>query len=216
MAFIDELKHNKVIAIVRGIEPQYMNDLAKALYAGGIRMVECTFNQKEPESWKVTAESIKDMRLSSQDDMIVGAGTVLTVEQLHLAADAGAQFFVSPNLNENVIAEAKRLGMGSLPGVLTPSEAVSAYEAGADAVKLFPAGSMGAGYLKAIRAPLSHIPIVVVGGIDASNIADFMKAGAIGAGVGGHLAKKELIISRKYDVIEQEALKLINAVNQTE
>ena len=148
--------------------------------------------------------------------MIVGAGTVLTIDQLHLAKDAGAAYYVSPNLNMNVIAEAKRLGLGALPGVLTPSEAVAAYEAGADAVKLFPAGSMGAGYLKAIRAPLSHIPIVVVGGIDAGNVAEFIKAGAIGAGVGGHLAKKELIISGQFDVIEREAKKLVEAANKVE
>ena len=216
MAFIDVVKKNKVIAIVRGVEQQYMYGLSKALYAGGIRIIECTFNQKDSTSWEQTSESIRIMKKSSPDDLIVGAGTVLTIEQLHMATDADAAFYVSPNLNAHVIEEAKRLGVGALPGVLTPSEAEVAFEAGADAVKLFPAGTMGVGYLKAIRAPLSHIPIVVVGGIDANNVAEFMKAGAIGAGVGGHLAKRELIISGRYDIIEQEARKLVNAVNQVE
>lgn len=213
MAFVDIIERHKVIAIVREIERQYMKDLMNALYAGGIRMVECTFNQKEPNTWGETINSINCINKNAPDDLLVGAGTVLSIDQLHMAMDAGASFYVSPNLNINVLNEAKRLAIGTLPGVMTSTEMVNAYDAGADAVKLFPAGNMGVGYLKAIRAPLSHIPVVVVGGIDANNAADYISAGAIGAGVGGHLAKRELITTEQFDVIEQEARKLLNAVN---
>ena len=212
MAFLDLVKEHGVVAIVRGIAPEYMMDLAQALHRGGICLLECTFNQKDPDSWKGTLDSIAKVGKAFGDSMVVGAGTVLSLDQLHMTLDAGGKFFVSPNVDVKVIGDAKRLGMGALPGIMTPSEAVMAHDAGADAVKLFPAGNLGPGYLKAMRAPLSHIDFLAVGGVDEKNVAEYIRAGAIGAGVGGNLAKKALIEAGKFDEIEACARALVEAV----
>ena len=130
---------------------------------------------------------------------------MLTLEQLHMAKEAGARYIVTPSVNVNVIKEAKSLGLVTMPGALTPTEAVTAYEAGADFVKIFPAGAMGPKYLKDVRAPLSHIPFLAVGGIGADNVSDFMKAGAVGVGVGGMLTDRKLIEAGAWDQIADYA-----------
>ena len=110
-----------------------------------------------------------------------------------IAREAGAQFIVSPNTDRPIIHAIKALGLLAFPGAMTPTEAQRAYAAGADAVKIFPAGALGPSYLKALASPLSHIPFLAVGGIDDTNIAGFLRAGAIGAGVGGNLVNREWI-----------------------
>ena len=126
-------------------------------------------------------------------DAVVGAGTVMTPEQAEAARAAGACFAISPNTDTEVIRAVKRLGMVSVPGALTPTEIVTAYNAGADIVKVFPAGTMGVEYFKQIKAPLSHIPLAAVGGLSHKNAADFASAGAAAFGISGSLYDKKLI-----------------------
>lgn len=197
---------NKIIAIARGLSKEEMTDTAQALYDGGIRLVEVTFNQSSLTCIKDTAVSIKAIYQKMGDKMCVGAGTVMTINQAQAAVGAGAKYIISPNMDREVIEETKRLGALSMPGAFTPSEAVNAYRMGADYVKLFPAGLLGIDYIKALRAPISHIPIIAVGGIDANNISDFLSSGINGVGIGSSLVNLKLIKEDRWD----ELIKLAN------
>ncbi len=198
---MEMVRRDKLIAIVRGLGREHMLALADALIAGGITMIEVTFNQAKPDSWADTQKAIRSIADEFDGAVVPGAGTVMTKEQANMSKDAGAQYVVAPNVDEVVIREAKRLGMYAFPGALTPSECQAAHLAGADAVKLFPAGDLGPKYLKAIRAPLSHIHFLAVGGVNEKNAADFIKAGAIGLGVGGSLVNKEWIEAGAFEKI---------------
>lgn len=210
MEIMELIEQNRVIAIVRGMHPDQMAPLARALERGGIRMMEITFNQNAPETFQNTVNAIHTLSQNMRD-MAIGAGTVMTLEQLHMAADAGARYIISPDVNPALIAETKRLGLTSLPGAMSPTEIVTAWNAGADAVKVFPIGDLGVGYLKAIRAPLSHIPLIAVGGVNERNCADFLRAGAIGVGVGGQLVNREWIDAGEFYKIASFAGKIAQA-----
>ena len=205
----DEIKRlvyeGRIIAIIRGFAPETCLRLAEAYAKGGIRLVEITFAQNAPETWKDTAAAIGAIRERFAGDVRVGAGTVLTEEQLTMCEQAGGEYMITPNVKTDLIRECVRRGLVAMPGALTPSEAVEAWEAGAGFVKIFPAGSLGPGYVKAIRAPLSHIPFLAVGGITPDNVADFMRTGCVGAGVGGTLSNKEWIAAGEWDKIAETA-----------
>jgi len=198
-----------IVAIIRGFGPETCLRLAEAYARGGINMVEVTFNQNAPETWKDTATAIRAIKAGFGGDVKVGAGTVLTEEQLGICEDAGGEFMVTPNVNPALIRKCVERGLTAMPGAMTPSEAVEAYDAGAGYVKIFPAGVLGPGYIKAIKAPLSHIPLLAVGGIGPDNIADFIKAGCVGAGVGGNLTNKEWINAGEWDKITAVARALV-------
>ena len=203
------VRQGRIIAIIRGFAPDVCLRLAEAYAKGGIRLVEVTFSQKAPETWKDTAAAIRAIRERFGGDMRVGAGTVLTEEQLTMCEESGGEYMITPNVNTGLIRECVRRGLVAMPGAMTPSEAVEAWEAGASFVKIFPAGSLGPGYVKAIRAPLSHIPFLAVGGIGPDNVADFMKVGCVGAGVGGNLTNKEWIAAGEWDRIVEVARRLV-------
>ncbi len=200
----------RIVAIIRGFAPDTCLRLAEAYSAGGIRLVEVTFNQKAPETWKDTAAAIRAIRERFGGHVRAGAGTVLTEEQLSMCIDAGGEYMITPNVKPELIRSCVRQGLVAMPGALTPSEAVDAWEAGAAFVKIFPAGSLGAGYVKALRAPLAHIPMLAVGGITAENVADFMRVGCVGAGVGGNLTNKEWIAAGAWDKIADTARQLVS------
>jgi len=210
---IDAILNGKLIAIVRGMDEEQIVPIAEAIRAGGIKMLEVTFNQSKPESFEATARSIKAIRNAFGEEGFAGAGTVLTLEQLRLAAEAGAQYIISPDTNPDIIMKTRELGLVSIPGAMTPGECVVAHNAGADFVKLFPLGNLGAGYLKAIRAPLSHIRFLGVGGINDKNAAEFLAARAAGFGVGGNLVNKEWIDAGRFDLITSLAAKYVEAVS---
>ena len=211
-SIIDLIEKEKIIAIVRGAEPEQCEAVAKALYAGGIRLMEITYDQKRPESWQATANAIGALAREYEGRMFVGAGTVTSPELVELTAKAGGAFIISPDTDVAVIKKTRELGLVSMPGAMTPSEIKTAHNAGADFVKLFPVGSLGAGYLKAVKAPLSHIKIMAVGGVNEENAAEFLKAGAAGLGVGGNLAKKAWIEAGEYDRLTAAAKALVEAV----
>lgn len=204
---IDLVLQSRVIAIVRGLDGGF-EPLAQAMYDGGIRAIEVTFNQKDPSQWGKTTGAIRAIKETMGDKMAVGAGTVTSVELVELAREAGAQFIVSPDTDPAVIRRTRELGMVSMPGALTPSEIKQAHEAGADFVKVFPAGTPGAGYIKAIRGPLNHIRMLAVGGVNEKNAAEYIQAGCVGVGVGGNLVNKEWIANGDYGKIEALAREL--------
>jgi 2-dehydro-3-deoxyphosphogluconate aldolase / (4S)-4-hydroxy-2-oxoglutarate aldolase len=209
---LEKILEGKIIAIVRGISSSKIVGLVQAMLDGGISCVEVTFDQSSEEKAEDTLVSISKIKEYFGDKIMVGAGTVLTKEQLHRAVAAGAEYIISPNVDIEVIKETKRLGKISIPGALTPSEAVSAYNAGADIVKLFPAGIFGASYIKAVKAPLNHIPFAAVGGVSPANIAEFMKAGAVGVGVGGNLVSHKLVNEGRFDEITAIAKEYTDAI----
>lgn len=211
---IKEIFRQKIIAIIRGADEQQALAAAKALYAGGIALVEVTFNQKTPETFVHTTNAIRAIRDQMGDRMLVGAGTVTSTELVKLAADAGASYIISPDTDEAVISETKRLGLVSLPGAYTPTEAKRAYNAGADFVKLFPCVGDAPAYIKALCGPLNHIPFLAVGGVTADNAADFLKAGAVGIGVGGSLVNKKWLDDGLYSKITEEAKRFVANISK--
>ena len=195
----------RIVAIVRGFAPDVCLRLAEAYLRGGVRLVEVTFNQKAPGTWADTASAISAIKARFGGEMHVGAGTVLTEDQLSMCEQAGGEYMITPNVNAALIRSCVAKGLVAMPGALTPSEAVVAWDAGASFVKIFPAGTLGPGYVKAVRAPFSHIPFLAVGGVSAENVGDFMRAGCVGAGVGGNLTNKEWIAAGAWDRIADAA-----------
>ena len=202
----------KIVAIVRGFDPETVLELATAYVAGGVRCIEVTFDQTSVENQKRTAETIRLLKDTMGDDLCVGAGTVMTPEQVRMAAEAGAEYMISPNVDEDVIRETKRLGKVSIPGEMTPSEIAYAHKMGADIVKLFPANEVGLSYIKAIKAPLKHIPLMATGGVRPANAADYLAAGSSALGVGGDLVNKTWIAAGEFDKIAQAAKAYMDAV----
>lgn len=209
---IEQIEKEKLIAIVRGVESSQCMKVARALYEGGVRLMEVTYDQRRTESWGRTAEAIANMREEFDGRMLIGAGTVTSVELVELTHDHNGQYIISPDTNIDVIRRTRELDMVSLPGAMSPTEIMTAYRAGADFVKLFPAGELGAGYLKAIRAPISHVKLMAVGGINENNAADFLRAGAVGLGVGGNLAKRAWIDAGEYDKLTAAAKAMVEAI----
>jgi 2-dehydro-3-deoxyphosphogluconate aldolase/(4S)-4-hydroxy-2-oxoglutarate aldolase len=214
MTPLEYVQQRKIVAIVRGLAPEYLVRLGHAFEEGGIGLMEVTYNQRDPASWKDTANAIEAVEKEFGDRLLVGAGTVITPEQVRLTYEAGGHYLVTPTTQPEIIRMGKALGLGLYPGALTPTEILTAYEAGADAVKVFPVSTLGPGYIKAVKAPLSHIPLMAVGGVNEKNAADFMKAGCVGLGVGGNLVNKEWIESGQWDKITALAKEFMKAVNE--
>ena len=198
---LDRILEGKIVAIVRGIPSDEVVGLAEALVKGGISCIEVTFDQSSAEKARDTLKAISNMRQALGDRVCVGAGTVMSVEQVEAAAAAGAEYMISPNTNAAVIKRTKELNKVSIPGAMTPSEVAEAYELGADIVKMFPAGILGCAYIKAVKAPLKHIPVTAVGGVNPGNCADFIRAGAVGVGVGGNLVSPQLVREGRFEEI---------------
>lgn len=209
---ITQIEAHKIIAIVRGVDPAACVKVAQALYDGGIRLMEITFNQKDPSTFAATAASISALRTEYEGRMCIGAGTVLSVQQAEQAAAAGAQYIISPDADPEVIRRTCALGLVSIPGAMTASEIKAAHNAGADFVKLFPISELGPGYVRALRAPLGHIRMLAVGGVNEHNAADFLRAGACGLGVGGNLANREWIAAGAFEKITQTAQALVESI----
>jgi 2-dehydro-3-deoxyphosphogalactonate aldolase len=191
-----------LIAILRGIEPREAVSIAEALHAGGFLCVEVPLNS--PDALK----SIAKMRAQFEGKLLVGAGTVLNTAEVADAHAAGAEFMVSPNTQPAVIHSTKDRGLLSIPGFLTPSEAFAAIEAGADALKLFPAESASPSVLRALKAVIpKSFPILPVGGITPSNMSAFVEAGAAGFGIGSALYKPGITAAS----VQERAAAFVNA-----
>ena len=210
-AVIERIRAGRIIAILRGVPQEKLGFIADALYEGGVRAIECTFDHRREDCVAANARMIAYLARHAGETMDVGSGTALTEEEVNATVEAGGRFVISPNVNADVIRETARLGAVSIPGAMTPTEIVSAWEAGAHFVKLFPAGELGAGFVKAVRAPLSHIPMLAVGGVTPENIPEFMKAGICGFGIGSPLLPKADIEAGSYAAITERARRFMAA-----
>ncbi|MCR5535826.1 MAG: bifunctional 4-hydroxy-2-oxoglutarate aldolase/2-dehydro-3-deoxy-phosphogluconate aldolase [Succinivibrio sp.] len=203
---------HKLVAISRQIYGQGLLSAAKILVDNGIHLLEITFDQNSPDCLQDTAAAIALIKEQLGDKICVGAGTVMSVEQARAAKDAGADFALAPNVDVEVIAQLRKLQLVAVPGALTPSEIALAYKAGADIVKVFPVANLGFEYLKAIRGPLNHIPLMAVGGVNADNVSDFLKAGCCSAGIGSNLLSRKKVDAGDFEQIKRSAAQLVAAV----
>ena len=206
------IRNERLIVIVRGVKSEQLIPLAEAMYEGGVRLLEVTYsaNGKVPD--EETAKNIGALVEHFGDRMQIGAGTVLTEKQVALTAAAGGKYIISPNANPAVIAATRKAGLVSIPAAYTPTEIEAAYECGADFVKLFPVTSLGPSYVKAVRGPLNHIPLLAVGGVDLSNLADYAKAGVSGFGIGGNIVDKRMLETGDYAAITDLAKRYVSTV----
>ena len=201
------LAETRLVAIIRGMDPEICVKLAEAYVEGGIRLVEVTFDQTgDPRK---TIAAIRAIRERFAGKLHVGAGTVLTEAQLKAVIEAGGEFMVTPSVNPALIRMCVAAGLVAMPGAFTPSEIVAAHEAGADVVKIFPIRALGPQYVKDVLAPLKHISLMAVGGVNPDNAADYLKAGCVGVGAGGSLVNKEWIAAGEWSKIAAEARRFI-------
>jgi 2-dehydro-3-deoxyphosphogluconate aldolase/(4S)-4-hydroxy-2-oxoglutarate aldolase len=206
---LSHLLEHKLVAIIRGAAPDDLVHIVRALHAGGIRSVEITINSDKPLA------SIERVTGELGDDMMVGAGTVLDPETARAALLAGARFIISPTLNKKTIRMTKRYGAVSIPGAFTPTEILTAYEHGADIVKVFPA-SLGAAYFKDVKGPLPHIPLMPTGGVTLENIPDFQRAGAAAFGLGSALVNTSQPVTDDYlRQLTDKARQFVQAISPT-
>ena len=209
---INSVSNEKIIVIVRGVEKEKLIPLAEAMYAGGIRLLEITYSATGTPSDTETAEYIRMLSEHFEGRMYIGAGTVLTPEQVEYTAKAGGKVIISPDTNPEVIKKTREIGLVSMPGSLTPSEITLAARSGADFVKLFPITSLGVEYVKAVKAPLSHVRLLAVGGVNESNIPDYLKAGVDGFGLGSNIVDKKMINAGDWNGITELAKRYVALV----
>lgn len=191
MTTLSRILNHKIVAIIRGAQPDDILHIAHALFEGGVKLLEVTLNSPDALS------SISRIATRMNAEVFVGAGTVLDAEMAKAALDSGAQFIISPSLDMETIYATKQRGAISIPGAFTATEILSAYKNGGDIIKVFPA-SIGPAYFKDLRGPFPHIPLMPTGGVNLNNIQDFQKAGAVAFGVGSGLVDTSLKISDQY------------------
>jgi 2-dehydro-3-deoxyphosphogluconate aldolase/(4S)-4-hydroxy-2-oxoglutarate aldolase len=197
-----------VVAIVRLNSADNLSRVAEAIAAGGVRYIE--FTMTTPGALRIVEEA--SARFG--DEVIFGAGTVLDAETARAAILAGARFIVAPNFNPAVIEICNRYSIVSMPGALTPTEVMQAWDCGADVVKIFPANTFGPDYIKALLAPLPHVKLAPVGGVELNNVADFIRAGSACVGVGSSLVNNKLIASGDWAGLTERAKGFIEGVQK--
>jgi 2-dehydro-3-deoxyphosphogluconate aldolase/(4S)-4-hydroxy-2-oxoglutarate aldolase len=198
-----------VVAVVRAPSGEKLVDVAEALLNGGLDAIEITFTV--PRAHRVL-EQVAD-RLG--DRIVLGAGTVLDPETARTALLAGAEFLVTPTLNLEVIELCRRYDKPIMPGAFTPTEVLTAWEAGADVVKVFPSDCVGPKYIKALRGPLPQIRLMPTGGVNLDTAADFLRAGACALGVGGSLVESKAVAAGDMSRIESLARQFVEIVKKT-
>ncbi len=209
---IRAVSEEKLVVIVRGVARDKLIPLTEAMYAGGVSLLEITYSANGSVSDEETADSIKMLADHFKGRMFIGAGTVLTEKQVELTAKAGGGFIISPDTNVEIIKKTRELSLVSMPGALTPTEIMTAHNAGADFVKLFPIDNLGVGYVKAIKAPLSQIKMLAVGGVGLDNIPEYKKLGIAGFGIGSSIIDKNMIENGDFDGITALAKKYVDLI----
>lgn len=202
------IRDTGIVAVIRGATASSVIEIAKALAAAGVRAVEVAMNTSG------ALDMIQESREVMPHDVLLGAGTVLDGETARAAISAGASFILSPSLSPDVIRTCNRYSVAVIPGVLTPTEVVTAAEMGVKMVKVFPADSVGPSYIRALRGPLPHIEYMPVGGISLSNAGDFIRAGASALGVGGGLVSRSAVENGDFRQITEAAARFIEEVRQ--
>jgi 2-dehydro-3-deoxyphosphogluconate aldolase / (4S)-4-hydroxy-2-oxoglutarate aldolase len=202
---ISLLTNPGIIAIVRTQQAAQVAPLVEALLAGGIRAIEITMTTPN------ALAAIREASEKAGDRAVIGVGTVLDADTCRAAITAGAEFVVTPICRTELVAIAHAAGCPIMLGAYTPTEAQKAHEAGTDFVKIFPADGLGAGYIKALRAPLPHLRIVPTGGVDVQNVADFLKAGCAALGVGSALVSAKILQEADWAELTRRAAAFVNA-----
>jgi len=200
------IKESGVIAIIRMSESREIMEIAEALKKGGIRCIEI------PMTVSNALELIKEMASDTNSDSVIGAGTVLDPETARAAILVGAEYIVGPNTNFNVIQVCKRYAKVVIPGAFTPTEILNAWEAGADIVKVFPAGFFGPKYFSDLKGPFPEIDLMPTGGVQIDNAADFIRAGACAVTIGRDLLDKRAVAEGNFDLVTERAKKLIKNI----
>ena len=200
------IRETGIVAIVRGTGIESLLKIAEALSEGGVRVIEVTLNT--PGAIEMIAQLEKEFG----DEMLIGAGTVLDPETARSVILAGAKFVLGPTLNLDVSKLCKRYNTVYVPGVLTPTEIIKAWEAGAQLVKIFPAGALGSRYIKELRGPLPQVEMMPVGGVTVDNTAEFIKAGATALGIGGELVDRNAVEEGRFELLTEKARRFIEAV----
>ena len=197
-----------IVAIIRATSGEQLVNVARALYEGGIDIIEVTFTTPG------VVDVISAVRKEFGSKILLGAGTVLDPETARTAILAGAEFLVSPCVNLDIIKLGLRYDKLVMPGAYTPTEIVTAWEAGADVIKLFPADIGGAAYLKALNGPLPQIRLMPTGGVNRETLKDFVKAGACAVGLGGQLVEKEALERGNFERIRDLAAEYVQLMRQ--
>jgi 2-dehydro-3-deoxyphosphogluconate aldolase/(4S)-4-hydroxy-2-oxoglutarate aldolase len=205
---VREIEQGGVIAIVRFDRSEDLIQVAQAIRAGGVRAIE--FTMTTPNAIQIIQQSVREFG----EDVLLGAGTVLDAETARAAILAGAEFIVAPTLDPEVIEICRRYSKIVIPGAFTPTEILTAWECGADFVKVFPAEFGGPAYFRAVLAPLPQVKLVPVGGVSLETAGDFIRAGAAAVAVGSNLVKKSAIAAKRFDELTELARGFVAAVAQ--
>ncbi|NIN69775.1 MAG: bifunctional 4-hydroxy-2-oxoglutarate aldolase/2-dehydro-3-deoxy-phosphogluconate aldolase [Anaerolineae bacterium] len=197
-----------VVAIVRFDRPEELVEVARAIRAGGVDVIE--FTMTTPDALSILSASAEEFG----DEVLLGAGTVLDPETARAAILAGAKYIISPTLNPRMIELCRRYGVIAVPGAFTPTEILTAWELGADLVKVFPAGAMGPGYIKDIMSPLPQVRLLPTGGVSLSNAAQFIEAGAAAVAAGSSLVDKRAVAEKDFARLTEVASAFATAIRQ--
>jgi 2-dehydro-3-deoxyphosphogluconate aldolase/(4S)-4-hydroxy-2-oxoglutarate aldolase len=200
----ERLRHDRVVAILRGVPSTVVEPVVEALVAGGIRVVEITLDHPD------AGESLE--RLAARDDILLGAGTARTPGDVDVAAASGAAFVVSPATVPAVVVRCHEHGLPAIPGAFTPTEVETAWRLGAAVVKLFPGGGVGPAYIREVLAPLADVPLLVTGGVDERNARAFLDAGALAVGAGSSLAPRAAIAAGDWAAVTAAARSLTRSL----
>lgn len=209
---LEFIKNEGFVVISRKTDENKLSDILTALYEGGVRIIEFTFDPSDENTIQKTTSLIKKASEQMGEKMLIGAGTVIYESYVTAAYEARARFIVSPDFDGAIVKLTKNLGMLSIPGAYTPTECSMAYKCGADIVKLFPATEDKIPYLKNISVPLCHIPFMCTGGTNENNAGDFIRAGAVAVATGASILKSELIKSNDFNAVKKLAALHVSAV----
>ena len=199
MNVLNIIQKHKIVAIVRLDDLSTAQHITEALVEGGIRVIEFTLTNPD------AVKTIAAMRKTVDEAVAIGAGSVITVEQVRAVADAGAQFVVSPVSKQDVIAACLERNLPAMPGAFTPTEIQQAWEWGASVVKVFPANHLGKRYIKDVKAPLPHLRLMPTGGINVDNLCEFLDLGAFAVGVGSSLINNDAVADRDWNRLRKNA-----------
>ncbi|MEP6918384.1 MAG: bifunctional 4-hydroxy-2-oxoglutarate aldolase/2-dehydro-3-deoxy-phosphogluconate aldolase [Acidobacteriota bacterium] len=203
---VEAIEKARVVAVIRIKEPHKLQAVVDAISEGGIRALEVTM------SVPGAVELIRDLAPRMPPGFLFGAGTVLDAETVHRVVDAGAQFVVSPVSRRSVIDACRERGVPVMPGCFTPTEILDAWDAGADIIKVFPATTLGPGYLRDLRGPLPQVKLMPTGGVTLDNAGDWIRAGAVAVGVGTSLLDAKAVAAGDYGALRRNAERIVASV----
>ena len=212
MDVVAELKRSRFMVLARGVPKDVLVKGVAAIAEAGVTLFESTFDHRRGDCVAENADKIAALVAALGGGMAIGAGTVLSVEEVRAAREAGASFIVSPDSDPAIIAETKRLGMASIPGAMTPTEIKRAWSLGADVVKLFPADDLGYHYIQNLKGPLPHIPLMATGGVNPQTIPEFLSRGITAVGTGITVFRRDLVAAEDYEGIKELAREHVEAV----